>query len=218
MNRINCKKLILSKIMIKSADNQLYNSGVFMEARPGVKRSLLFSPRFIVICFIFYVIYNIIQFYFINEKFTKTQIVLGDWSSMIGNKYDFKITATLIVIMNLIIESIHYYNYRMAIEPTYLSVFEMMSGLVTPHSIGLNDEKNVLQLLKITKKLFKISKIVQKYNLPFLGSIGFIPYIIYCDLFEIVFYGIPNILYFSLVTYYCFELCLWHLIHFYIIC
>ena len=38
----------------------------------------------------------------------------------------------------------------MGIEPTYLSVFEMMSGLVTPHSIGLNDEKSVFKLLKIS--------------------------------------------------------------------
>ena len=120
--------------------------------------------------------------------------------------------------MVIFIESIHYYNYRMGIEPTYLSVFEMMSGLVTPHSIGLNDEKSVLKLLKTSRILFKITRFVQKYNLPFMGIIGFIPYIIYGDLFDIILFGIPHTIMLSLATYYACRSSLWHLIYFYILC
>ena len=141
MSIIDCKKLIPNELIIKSADNQLYNSGIFMNVRPGVKRSSIHNPYFLTFILILCLISNIIRIAVGKENYTTINLVLGDWSAMFGMKYHYKFVVILITFMNIILESIHYYNYRMGIEPTYLSVFEMMSGLVTPHSIGLNDEK-----------------------------------------------------------------------------
>ena len=93
----------------------------------------------------------------------------------------------------------------------------MMSGLVTPQSIGLNDEKSVFKLLKISKKLFIISRFVYKYNFPFTGLFGFFPYLFHCDLYDIILIGIPSTFFTGFIAYYGFAINLWYLIHFYII-
>src|SRR5882757_977806 len=105
----NSKKLIPIELIIKSADNQLYNSGVFMKARPGVKRCLINNPIIIAIINICFVLLNIIQLIFIYENYTTINIVLGDWSAMIGMKYHFKVAAIMISTMTTILEVIHYY-------------------------------------------------------------------------------------------------------------
>jgi hypothetical protein len=41
------------------------------------------------------------------------------------------------------------------IKPTFLKVFEMMSGLVSPNSIGLTNAGQIRKLITKTKVLFK---------------------------------------------------------------
>ena len=72
--------------------------------------------------------------------------------------------------------------------------------------------------MKISKYLFRISRFANKYTFPYLGSIAITPYIINCQLFEIIFYGIPNAIFISLSSYYLIGSCFWHLIYFYFIC
>ena len=63
---------------------------------------------------------------------------------------------------------IYYYNYKNDIKPTFLKVFQMMSGLVSPKSIGLTNEKQIYKLIKLSKRLFFICEFVVKIAVPLL--------------------------------------------------
>ena len=124
MEEINCNELLPNDLIIESADNQLYVSGAIMKERPGAKRSRFNRPFLIITISVTYVFVNIIQLFYTGEKFVRLNLILGDFSWMIGLKYHLKIAIILFCSLTICIESIHYYNYRMGIEPTYLSVFE----------------------------------------------------------------------------------------------
>src|SRR6201995_4702777 len=53
---------------------------------------------------------------------------------------------------------INYYNYMNGRKPTDLKVFHMISGFISPKSIGINDRKLVIKLCKICNKSLKAIK------------------------------------------------------------
>ncbi len=55
------------------------------------------------------------------------------------------------------------------IKPTYFKVFEMMSGLVSPKSIGLTDNEEIYKMLKLYKILFKICELNARKIAPTIG-------------------------------------------------
>ena len=78
MKRKNCKKLIPNNKLIKSADNQLYNSGVFMKERHGVQRNYFNNPYVITFYLSGYSILIFIQLLFTDDKYKSNYILLGD--------------------------------------------------------------------------------------------------------------------------------------------
>jgi hypothetical protein len=95
----------------------------------------------------------------------------------------------------------------------------MMSGLVSPKSIGLTNEKQIYKLINLTKKLFFIFELFVEISLPIMAFItSNIIYIINFSVMEIIIFGIPNSLLWSLCVYYVFTINVWQVIYFYIIC
>ena len=82
---------------------------------------------------------------------------------------------------------IYYYNYKNDIKPTFLKVFEMMSGLVSPKSIGLTNEKQIYKLIIWAKKLFIICELVSKISIPLIAIItNIFPYITKCSAMDTI--------------------------------
>src|SRR5262249_9500061 len=57
-------------------------------------------------------------------------------------------------------QCVHYTDGRLCAKPAYLLPFSLLSGCVSPVSVGLNSAQDVNKLLKISRILFKYSKIL----------------------------------------------------------
>ena len=58
--------------------------------------------------------------------------------------------------MTITSQLVYYYNYKRGIKPTFVRVFQMMSGLVTPSSVGLYRETDITRRVgqkKVSEKL-----------------------------------------------------------------
>src|ERR1700712_4722140 len=76
--------------------------------------------------------------------------MFGDMGHFIGFRKNLGTVFILFSILILSSQMIYYNNYRNGIKPTFLRVFQMMSGLVSPKSLGLREEQGVQILVKRT--------------------------------------------------------------------
>ena len=143
MNQINCEQLLPKSLRIFLAENQLYRIGLCLKPpKIYVKRHCFSKPIFIAfILWYFLITYSILLIN--NGKNELIVLIFGDFSYILGFGIQYKIAMIFTLIFTICIQLIYYYNYWKGIEPTFLSVFEMMSGLVTPNSIGLSDPQSV---------------------------------------------------------------------------
>ena len=94
----------------------------------------------------------------------------------------------------------------------------MMSGLVTPKSIGLTDEQHIRKLIRRTGKLLKFLRLNDSL-LPTMGIIfTIVLYLLRTTPSEALFYGIPNAIILGFWTLYVTNIFLTQIIYFYIIC
>ena len=91
----------------------------------------------------------------LDEKNEQTFEMIGSLGYLLGIRLHGSIATMMFTILALSSQLIYYYNYRNGIKPTFLRVFQMMSGLVSPKSLGLTDQTEVARLLNRTRVLFK---------------------------------------------------------------
>ena len=115
-----------------------------------------------------------------------------------GRYFNLKVQWNLFFILNSMIglssQTLYYYNHRKGIKPTFLRVFQVMSGSVAPSSVGLNDRRDIRQLLKF-KPVFKIMIVhyrVVGYTMAIVLVI--MSFIVNEDLSTALIYGVPNAL------------------------
>ena len=95
----------------------------------------------------------------------------------------------------------------------------MMSGLVSPKSIGLTNKEEIYKLVKKTKRLFILCKYNIELIIPIITFfISFVPFIMNCTVFETIIYGIPHSILFSMGCYYVFNINIWQVVYLYIMC
>ena len=132
------------------------------------KRSVINKPLIITMVLIIQSMMRIVS----NTTDNKLIILLtGDVGHLIGIKGHFNITGTLVSIMILLFQMVYYYNHRIGVKPTFIRVIQVLSGSITPSSVGLNNSTQVKQLLKIAKW----QPLLKKNNtilLPLIGCIS----------------------------------------------
>jgi hypothetical protein len=95
----------------------------------------------------------------------------------------------------------------------------MMSGLVSPKSIGLINKKEIYKLMKLSKILFLLSEWNNEILVPLLGfTFNLSPFIMNCSILETLGFGIPNISLFALSIHYSSSTNVWQMVYFYLIC
>ena len=106
----------------------------------------------------------------------------------------------------------------MGIKPTFVRVFQMISDLVTPNSVGLYREEDIKRLLKLARWV-KILRYNNVYVIPIISFLlTFVNYMINENIMAILFYGTPNALLMSLFFFYSTNITLFQFFYFYIIC
>src|SRR5882724_8909736 len=220
MNSLDVNKVLPNHLVIPSADNQLFKIGLCLTRTTNdVQREWISKPIFIAIITIIFTLRPMIRIVLSHEEL-KYFIIFGDFAYLMGTTFNLNIGMSLFGLLNLIYELIFYYNYKNDIKPTFLVVFQVLSGSLPASAIGLTNDKMVYKLTKRAKILFNIcnGKLLNILNLlgPFMTT--FAPYLVKCNLFEIIIYGIPHSLVTGLCGYYAFGADFWLLIHFYLIC
>src|SRR5208282_2774943 len=87
-------------------------------------------------------------------------LLIGDFPYFLNGRYFINSALILWGLLALCSQLLHYWKYYKNESPSYLKPFEMISGLVSPKSIGLINREHINQLLKKSKLMFKISSFV----------------------------------------------------------
>ena len=139
---------------------------------------------------------------------------MGDTGYLIGVRQHLGMVFIMISILSLTSQLIYYQNYRNGVEPTFLRVFQVMSGRIPPKTIGLTNGHQIRQLLRITRKMHYYLKLNNDVFLPLTCPL-IIPcyYLFYANPFEAIVYGVPHGLLFA---FWCHTV--WNVIGFQFIC
>ena len=193
--KMNVNKCLPQELTIDSVEDILHSIGFTLKSTKSYpKRRLFFNPFIIFIILLLFTSKEvlIISLHENNDLVFK---MLGSMGYLLGIREHYTIFYIIISSLPLCLQIIYYYNYRNGIKPTFLRVFQMMSGLVSPKSLGLTDEQQIRKLVKRTKFMLKCLHFNNHRIFPIIGS--FLLMFLYSmnettNLMEILVYGIPN--------------------------
>jgi hypothetical protein len=219
MERRFDSNLILSKdLIIPSAGTHLYSFGLSLFEMGSKPRLNIYDPRLILIVNTIYVSRLIVSL-LTDEENSYVFAMIGDYSYYHKMRIHFNIAMLFYTILGIISQLINFWYYNNNKRLSFLKPFDMMSGLVSPKSIGLTIESNIKELIKRSKFLMKLSYIVSITTLivESLTSITSLA-INYESIYEIVFLGIPWSLILGISIHFASNHLFFQVSYFYIIC
>ena len=149
MALININKVLPLNMAIDSIEDVLYSIGLCHQSvREGNERSAYNSPKLISFVLITDILMQIISFFTDDEII---HLMLNELSLGMGIASYVSVIIIILALMVLFSQSVYYWNHKRGIEPTFVRVFQVMSGSITPSSVGLTNERQVRQLLSIGK-------------------------------------------------------------------
>ena len=123
------------------------------------------------------------------------------------------------LILSLSSQLIYYWNHINGVRPTFLRLFQMMTGSVAPKDIGLTDKQFIRLLCKRTDKWCQMVWINNKYVLPGMCIIfSMFLYITRDQPMAVLMYGIPNSTLLALMIYYVSNIYFFQYLFFLIMC
>ncbi len=152
---------------IKCAENHLYRIGLSLFSFGFQMRNRFHNPFFISSILLVGILKCLAAILMKEDKYRL--ILNGDFAYFLNDRYFINLSAMFWALLALFSQSLHYWKYYKNESPTYLKLFEMISGLVSPKSIGLINREHIIQLLNKSKLMFKVSKF-----LIFGASFGFL--------------------------------------------
>jgi hypothetical protein len=196
----DASKLLSPNIIIESAGTHLYRIGLSL-FQSGSKKRDIFHNLIIIFVNISLVIIRCLVSFFLRESDEDLVIIIGDFSHFIKAKIQYNFCSIVFFLLPLISQIIHYSNYKKGINASYLKPFEMISGLISPKSIGLTNEEEIHEFVKRSKFLFIFCKICSVMS----GLIGLLMYIICyllnCSLTQTIIFGTFHGLHFDFLLF-----------------
>ena len=190
---LDLNKCLPSELTIESVEDILHRIGLTLySSKSYPKRKLFLKP---IIIFLFMSVFTIKEVILIslNDENDIIFKIFGSIGYLLGFNKHWSMLLVLFGSLCLCFQLIYYYNYRNGIKPTFLRVFQMMSGLVSPKSLGLTDEQQIRKLLKTTKTFLKCLDFNNNRIIPiFALTLGITVYSFKTEFWETVCYGIPN--------------------------
>ena len=219
MENFNPGQLIPANLRVDSVDDILYKIGLcFTSVRDRPKRKRIYHPM-IVFTFVSMYLTKEMTIICLNNEEVLLMKQLGSYGHLLGIRWLLGVVIMLFSILSLISQLIYYNNYRNGINPTFLRVFQMMSGLVSPKSLGLTDQREIRKLLKTTRIGFKYLEWNNNNVIPIMGFLTVFPiYLSYTTPLEVTIYGIPNSIITSFWAVYVFKIFVNQFFCFSIIC
>ena len=216
---IDTEHVLPPHLVIPSAEDLLYDIGLCLtsvkeEPKP---RKLLSRPKVIWIIewiFFFQRFFSIL----IGQENRQALLILGDVGGYLGLKTNWNVL--IIIAISIVISSQlnYYYNYKRGNNPTFLRVFRMMSGLVTPASVGLFQGNDVRKLTRL-KILFTLVKLNTEYVIRVVGFGLIIGLFIVNEPWLIALtYGLANAIMFCLWVHPSAKVVIYQFLYLFILC
>jgi hypothetical protein len=217
MDSFDANKVLPQNIVIKGAENHLYRIGLNLVSNGRQKRSNFYNPLVIFSVQIVTVTKSIVSLLTPeeNERLLK---IIGDFAHFIGVKTQFDVDVIITNILALTSQLIYYYIYKSGIKQTYLKVFDMMSGLISPKSIGLTNKVEIYKLIKESKILFSFCEWNNKIIPLMVFTINLLLFILNYSLLDLMIFGIPHSILYALCVHYNCCIIFLPLVYFYLIC
>jgi hypothetical protein len=219
MSKFYSNKVLPPYIALKSVDKCLQKIGLSLFRDPLTKRSKIHNPilMFIIQSNFF------LQFFvslIIPEENRKQFLLIGDLGHFYKARVHCAIACCFMIQIPIVSQILHYYNYKNNVKPTYLKLFETISGSVPPQSIGLTKREDVFRLLKISKFLFFIPKFVPIIMFFAALVFGLVTYIQNLNINHPIILSIISVqsLLFGCACYYLYSIVITQLVYYHLIC
>ena len=211
-------KLLPSNLVVKNADKHLYRNGLSFTAISDEKRrNVLFKPLVIFTVLVINLIKYIILTQITDDN-SYLYFILGDFDHFLGISNLINIILVICDLITICTQLVYFYGYKSGKEPTFLRLFQMLSGTITPRDVGLTDEKTVMALIRRSDLLFKNTEYFVLFSLFNATIICFIPLVINFSLKEVILYAIPNHIILLLFIRYLYSFLVYQMVYLYLIC
>jgi hypothetical protein len=218
MNTFKANKRLPPDIIIHSAETHMFRIGLSLFENESAKRTKLHNPVFITLVNTISLMRCIISLLLPQEN-EKPFIIIGDFSYFLGIRIHFNLAYGLYILLALTSQLLHYINYKNDIKPIYLKPFEMMSGLISPQSIGLTNRDEIYKLIKLSKLTFFVCRFNADITIAVSTfTLNILPFIINCSILDIILFGIPHSILFCCCCHFIFNINLWKFTYFYLVC
>ena len=216
---INPYVVIPEELVIASADDLLYSIGLCLTSvREQPKRRLVCHPILILVFWNLFIAQRIISV-LVSEDNTLCLWIVGEMGRYFKMKLHWNVYCIFLALMITTSQLNYFYHYMRGIEPNFLRVFHMLSGSVSPASVGLYDEKEIRVMCQRYKKVFTHIKRHNDYQAPVMGFLFlFVAFLTHESLTVAIFYGIPNALVYSFWAFYNTNIVGYQFTYFAIIC
>jgi hypothetical protein len=203
--------------VLDSAGTHLYRIGLSLYPFGSKRRNIFHNP---ILAFIMILIYwsKAITAVLLPEDNEMIFKMIGDYQYFMNGRIHMNLAVIPYMSLALISQMINAWNYYNDIKPSYLKPFEMMSGLVSPKTIGLTNRDIVYKIMKRSKLLFRICGPISQSMLFAAFLLPLILFSINFTLCEFLVYGIIHCIISSLSAYYSFCFHSHSVVYFHIIC
>ena len=214
-----CDKLLPEESRIEGVDDILYDIGLSSMSNRDEprRRNWIHKPMTMFILNSIFILNTVINISIKTDQHTWA-IYLGDLPYMMGMK--LILNAMVFIAQSIVISMlmINYFNYKRNICHTFIRVFKMISGSVTPEDIGLYNINAVHSLCKVTRFLMKIARFNSKSIIPVMFVFTLFMYYNQTTINKMIIFGLPCAILYSICSYYDFNNYQYHSVYFYILC
>ena len=207
------------ELLVDKADDKLYRIGLCPNSvREQPKRHPINHPlcAFIVVSL------------FLVERLTTCALphesiyfysMMGSMGYLWGVGQHLDSCFILVTILSLSTQAIYWWNDKKGIEPTFLRLFQMLSGSVAPIKLGITDQRLIFRMTKTYNNWYAIIGLNVDYVISILPSSCLIlTYAWRTDWRQTILLGIPNTILFGLWAHYFWNIFLYQFLMFIIIC
>ena len=221
MEELDPNKLLPSDIVIEGVDDIIFDIGLSLTSvrdHQKKKKKFIHQPQMLLTINIFMLVNRLASLLIddFNEFILK---LLGEAGQYYGIKNNHSTIACLATIIMLFSQWVYYNNYKHGIEPSFLKVFQMISGSVTPSSVGLYSYVNVIALMKNLKLQIKLLKFNNNVIAIIIGLVFYtVLQIMKKTLLEIILIVFPHSIMYTIWVHYLWNILSYQILFFVILC
>ena len=216
---MDLSKPIPISLRVESASRHLYIRGLSYIQNGPKKRHFIYKPKVIFGVFFTYLIRNVVLISTSGDVNRRLVTVLADFGYYLNIQFVVNVASAVCCMLGMATMIIYWINYKRRIVPTFLRVFDMICGQISPKDIGLTSEEQVLSLIRRTGLMFKAMRLL-------VDRIAFVVIILACGVpafhnsstVESIIYVLPNTIWTYFFGHYSYCFFLYKMSYLYIMC